>query len=76
MEALIKNKIFFWSKKYSVAVVLQRKKYNHAGKSAIAHEIIRHLLPIARGEGANADEKRQDLKMLSTKVEALFKDIV
>ncbi len=67
---------FFWSKKYGVAVVLQRKKYNHAGKSAIAHEMIRHLLPIAQGEGANADEKRQDLKMLSTKVEALFKDIV
>lgn len=63
------EKKFPWSKPYHVAVVLQRKDYTTTGRSAIAHEIIKHILPIYRNEGTNADHSRKDLDALSNEVD-------
>jgi hypothetical protein len=60
---------FFWSKRYMVAVVLQRPKYVNASQGAISHEIVKHLLPLYRGEGVNANHERIDLNALNLAVE-------
>lgn len=62
-----------WSKIYHVAVILQRKGMLITSRSAIAHEIIEHILPIYRGEGANADHGRKDLLELTRAVNAACK---
>lgn len=52
-------------RRYQVAVVLQTPIFKSADTMAISHEIVKHILPMTRGEGVNADHSRQDLNVMS-----------
>ena len=61
---------FPWTRPYDIAVVLQLDEYYPAGKAAISHEIVKHILPFRRGEGLNNDHSRKDLNDLSAAIDA------
>jgi hypothetical protein len=58
-----------WSRQKLIAIVLQRRQYTHAYMGATTHEIIKHLLPIYRGEGHNTDHARKDLDALAAAID-------
>lgn len=55
-------------KRFNVAVVLQTPDFNTASKMAIAHEIVKHILPTYRNEGDNNDHSRQDLNEMTDSI--------
>lgn len=61
---------FPWSKKYYVAVVLQRKEYDTADKSAVAHEIVKHIFPLKMWDDLNNNHSIELLNtIVDTKIE-------
>lgn len=66
------EKKYPWSTKHYVAVVLQRKKYVLASQSAIAHEIMLHILPFHLKKGWNASHSSEEFEKLFSSVKSSF----
>lgn len=71
----VKKFPFPWCQKYDIAVVLQRDAYKTADDGAIFHEIVKHIVPIARGQGANADHKMKEYIALETDLHFAYKQM-
>lgn len=58
------------TKKFFVAVILQRKVYLTVRMSALTHEVIKHIMPFDRNEGLNENHTRIDLNEMTARVES------
>jgi hypothetical protein len=58
------------TKKFLVAVILQRKVYLTVRMSALTHEVIKHIMPFDRDEGLNENHSRIDLNEMTARIES------
>lgn len=58
------------TKKFLVAVILQRKVYLTVRMSALTHEVIKHIMPFDKNEGLNENHSRIDLNDMTARIES------